>query len=241
MRASVIAAVLLCAAGTRAHADHQFHVEPTRVELSARAPAGALVISNGGTTSMRLQASVFRWYDDPDGTSRLAPAPEIVVRPSIFEVAAGQSRTLRVGTTAAPEPLERSYRVFVEELPDRRAQPAAQIQVLMRIGVPVFIAPHRAEVKLITAARIAGPRAQLTVRNEGTRRAKLAKVSVAAMRDGRERWRREATGWYVLARRERTFAIDLGADRCEPARDSLSVVLTDEDGVATTTSTPCVK
>ncbi|MBX3161088.1 MAG: molecular chaperone [Deltaproteobacteria bacterium] len=218
-----------------AAADRRFQVEPTRLSLSTEAPAGALVLANQGTEPLRLQVAAYRWSEDADGAMRLEPAPEIVVRPAIVEIEAGRARTLRVGTTATSGAVEGTYRVFVEELPDRRPRAASQVQVLTRIGVPVFVVPQRPSIRL--AARPDGP-GVIAVRNSGTAHVKLARVGLAAVRGSEARWRHEAAGWYVLPGAERRFRVDVGRDACE-ASDLLAITLVDEDGRSTTSSVPC--
>jgi fimbrial chaperone protein len=188
-------------------AEGRFQVDPTRIDLASAAPSGALTITNHGTTPLRLQAAAFRWTDDADGAMQLTPAPELVVRPALFEVQPGKARTLRVGTAQSPGTVEQSYRVFVEELPDRSATQTAGIHVLTRIGVPVFLAPRQPraalEVRVVTEAG----KTFVTVKNPGTIHVKLATVKLRA--DGGA-WERSAAGWYVLPGDHRRFAIEPG-------------------------------
>ena len=234
MRVSTLAMVLALCVSTRARADGQFQVEPTRVDLSTQAPAGAVVVTNHGTETLRLEAKAFRWTDDVDGSPMLTATSDVVIRPSIIEIPAGASRTLRVGTTAMSGASESSYRVFVEELPNPKAQKRGQITVLTRIGVPVFVAPVHAATVLVPSVAIDGDHAVVDVKNTGTQHAKLMKVKVSAMRDGRRTWQHETAGWYVLAGADRRFQVPLAKDGCA-AGDALVGEIQDEDGHAVTT------
>lgn len=226
-------ATLVLLAGTAA-AEGQFQVEPTRVDLSTKAPAGAVIVTNHGHTPLRLEAKAFRWTDDVDGAAQLTPATEIVIRPSLVEVPPGASKTLRVGTTALSAATEGTFRVFIEELPDPKAQKRGQITVLTRIGVPIFLAPQRGASQLASTVALDGDHAVVSVKNSGTAHVKLMGVKVTAMHAGARRWQHQAAGWYVLAGAERRFAVGLDQDHCA-AGDKLVGEVTDEDGHITTT------
>lgn len=240
-RTALVVIALVAGTVTAARAQNRFLVEPTRIDLSSAAPAGALSITNHGDAPLRVQLMAARWHDDIDGTPQIEPTKAILLRPSIVEIPAGKTRAIRIGTTIMSGPTEASFRVFIEELPDRQPTGGAQIRVLTRISVPVFIAPRSPSIKLSARATIAEGKVVVAVHNAGTKHVKLAKVQVGARRDGARRWVREATGWYVLAGSDRRFAIDLTGEGCAAA-DRLIVELTDEDGqVVTGAPAPCEK
>ena len=221
-----------------AHADNRFQVEPTRVDLSGQAPAGAVIVTNHGADPLRIQIDAMRWTDDVDGVQQLTETKDLVVRPSLVEIAPGKSKTIRIGTVTPQGEQEGSYRVFIAELPDHTKPQSAQIQVLTRLGVPVFIAPTKPSVTLVPKVSVAGGQATVVVANQGTRHVKLAKVRVVGVREGQQRWDHEGTGWYVLAGHDRRFVVDVGADDCR-AGDRTRIELIDEDGEARTQESPC--
>lgn len=232
-RALATSAALMCALVATARADGRFQVDPTVVELSSTARNGAVIVTNHGATALRLQATVFAWSEESDG-ARLQPTTDLVVRPALLEVPAGGSRTVRVGALVGARATEQSYRLFVEELPDRSAaQPG--IRVLTRIGVPVFIAPPDRRAALDLHPKLG----EVTVQNTGTVRVKLASLELRAMARGAARWTHSATGWYVLPGRERRFAIEVGKDACR-AGEQLVAIATDEGGASWTSApAPC--
>jgi fimbrial chaperone protein len=202
-----------------AFAEGKFQVDPTRVDLGAAAQTGAVHVTNHGTHPLRLQITAVAWTDDADGIMQLAPTTDIVVRPSLIEIAPGARNTLRVGVTISPRAAEQSYRLFVEELPDRRPKPAGRIDVLTRIGIPIFVAP-----RTIRDAIAVGAIGNLvTVANTGTTHVKLRTVRLAAHRDGKRRWQREVTGWYVLPSASRRFVV--AGTACEPGDELVTEVI----------------
>jgi len=231
MSVRIVAATLIALCGY-ARAESQFQVEPTRVDLSAAAPAGAIEITNRGTTVLRLQLSAQKWHDDKNGAMQLEPSNDVIVRPALVEIAPGRSRTIRVGTVASAAVVEGSYRVFAEELPDRGVHPSMQVQVRTRIGVPVFIAPKQRGKVALTEEVVLGTAsdAKVVVANAGTQHVKLTRVAVTARHQGAAVWRHEAAGWYVLSGAQREFSIALADDACKPG-DTIEVQAIDEDGL----------
>lgn len=233
------ALVILCAlaAATPARAEGRFQVEPTRVDLSSTAPSGAITVSNRGGGVLRLQATVYRWAQDADGGTQLTPAPEMVVRPALFEVQPGKARTVRVGTTATPAGVEQSYRVFVEELPDRTTAQTAGIHVLTRVGVPVFLAPREARVAIELLPATSNGKVAVVVKNPGTLHVKLAEVRLRAA-DGA--WQRSVAGWYVLPGDSRRFAVE-PAQPCSVGGRWVAEATSEDGGKWTSPPSPCEK
>jgi fimbrial chaperone protein len=194
-----------------AHADARFQVDPTKIELSKENRAQAFQITNHGTQPLRVQITANTWRDDADGAMILAPTSDIVIRPSLVVIDPGASRTVRVATTLDPPAREATYRVFVEELPDRGAATPGRIRVLARIGVPVFVAPAQPKVHVVP--RITAQHA-VEVQGLGTQHVKLSRVVLRAMTKETQRWQREVTGWYVLPQHRRVFQVPLDGVTC---------------------------
>lgn len=196
---------------TLAYADARFQVDPTKIELSKDRRAQSFQITNHGTQPLRVQITANTWFDDAAGAMVLAPTSDVVIRPSLVIVDPGASRTVRVATTVDTPVREGSYRVFVEELPDRGAATPGRIRVLARIGVPVFVAPARAEVEVVP--RVTAQHA-VEVEGLGTQHVKLARVVLRAFANDTQRWQREVTGWYVLPQHRRVFQLPLDGAIC---------------------------
>lgn len=208
--------------GGVAHADNRFQVEPTRVDLSAQSPAGALVVTNHGADPLRIQVEAMHWVDDADGNQQLTATKDIAIRPSLVEIPAGKSKTIRVGTLVGAADVEGSYRVFIEELPDHTRPQSAQIQVLTRLAVPVFTAAKVARVDL--GSKVVG--GAVVVENRGTQHVKLSKIRV---------FDKEIVGWYVLPGATRKFVVP--AAECRDGKAHVELV--DEDGGARANDAPC--
>jgi fimbrial chaperone protein len=198
MRAAVVLLVLGLA-GTAAAG--KFDVTPTTVDLAGTAATSTITVRNSHTETTRFQVVVYAWRQDADGEMILEETEHLVVFPTLFSLAPGQAKALRVGTTLPRAPREQSFRIFVEELPPE--QPAVgHIQVLARVGIPVFVAPIETRRDL----RVTTTSSDIVVQNAGTVRSRLVSLTVSARDAGdREQRRIELPVWYFLSGDRRVF------------------------------------
>lgn len=84
------------------------------------------------------------WQQDAHGKDRYQPADGLIYFPRALEIPPGEARIVRVGVRATPVAREEAYRLFIEQLPPASPEPppaGATLRVLLRVGVPVFVAP----------------------------------------------------------------------------------------------------
>ena len=166
----------------------------------------------------------------------LAPTREVAVFPPLLELAPGESRNLRVGTDAPAGPVERAWRLTVEELP-REDAPASgsRVRVLTRVGLPVFLAPAaepvaRGEVDFLERAN---GKVRFTVRNTGTVRLRPSAVTLSLVSaQGEKVFEKELESWYVLPRGERIYEVEPPSGACERAAE-MTVTVQLERGALT--------
>ncbi|MCC2658029.1 MAG: phytochrome sensor protein [Panacagrimonas sp.] len=160
-----------------------FTVSPIRLEMQAGARAISLQLGNGADRTKTVQVEAVRWTQ-VDGQDRYESAPELVINPPLFRVAPGAHQVVRAGFRGgAPDgAVERAYRLYLQELPDGDEPPTSQLRLLLRIGVPLFVAPH-APVKAVprwTLARGADGAVNVQLHNDGGRRLRIDALDVAA-------------------------------------------------------------
>jgi fimbrial chaperone protein len=161
------------------------------------------------------------WAQAEDGQLQLSPTEDVIVFPPIVSIAPGEERNLRVGTRAQAGAVEGSYRVFLEELPPPEGPgDRSQVKVLSRIGIPVFVAPLRPEVRAALAGlSLEKGRATFALRNSGTIRVRPSRVRLEGLGgDGKALFALDLDAWYVLAGGERRFEVPLPAGRCAEVR-----------------------
>jgi fimbrial chaperone protein len=214
---------------------------PILVELTTASRTALLSLRNAGASSMRYQVRAYGWTQQADGAMELAPSRELVLFPPLLELAPGESRNLRVGTEAPPAALERSWRIVVEELPVADTKQSTRVQVLTRVGIPVFLAPSRRSAAGEIAFLPAPPRRlRFTVRNTGTVRLRPSAVTLTVNGAGGEPLlARSLDPWYVLAGGERVYEVEVPEGACARAAETVATAALDSGPLEARASGAC--
>jgi fimbrial chaperone protein len=222
-RCSTVLALALALAALAAPAAEgsTFTVNPTRVTLSARTASALVSVRNDSDQPVRLELKLHAWTQAPDGQMQLAPTEDLVVFPTLVTLKPGEQRNIRIGATTAFADVEKTYRVFLEELPAATAgTPGAAVRMLTRVGIPVFLEPSKpaAHASLAGIGLSAGV-LHFRLRNDGNVyfvpddiRVRGYSATGAPVVD------KTAKGWYVLAGGVRDFALPFEAPGCAAVR-----------------------
>ena len=213
-----LASVCLSAAMPAAAATYS--VTPTRVVLTARTASTLLTITNDSAETLRLQVSVHAWQQSPAGEMQLTATEDVIAFPALFSLAAGESRKVRVAQTAGAGALEKSYRIYVEELAQTASVEQTAVRMLTRLGIPVFVQPERPRARAeLREVGIRGGRLAFTLANTGNVffipdavQVRAFTASGAAVED------QAPPAWYVLAGGSRAFAITYAPPACQRIR-----------------------
>lgn len=185
-----------------------FEVGPVLIELSSRHPVAVEGVRNDSDTPVTIQVSVTAW-DQSENADRYTPTRDLVATPPIFTVPPGGRQIVRVASRLPwPSQRERSYRMFLQQVPSgREPGQRAELQVLLRFGVPVFVEPSSRPVaaKLVWSARLVPHGLELTVDNAGTGHARIDAVTVA--QGTGQPLAKESAGLYVLPGRARSLTL----------------------------------
>ena len=144
------------------------------------------------------------WDEDSRTGMKLAPTEDIVVFPTVLELKAGDTRSLRLGAVVPFGPIEKTYRVFLEELPaPEKPQARSTVRVLTRVGIPVFLAPVKAlEDIRVSPVTLAKAGASVDVENTGNVHLRVDSVRVEGFGQGGAKvFEKQAQGWYMPRRR----------------------------------------
>ena len=120
----------------------QVSISPVVVEVDAPRRPVAITVTNSGERPIRLQAEVLLWRQT-DGVDQFEASDDLLVVPSIIEVPANSSQVIRVVLRSpSPSPVERSYRLVLENITEDRAEPGgASVSFKFTHNLPVMIAP----------------------------------------------------------------------------------------------------
>ena len=190
-----------------------FTVDPTQIFLRNRTGSVLLTLHNQSTDTLSFQLSVFAWTQSSTGEMQLQPTQDIVFFPPLLTLKPSETRRVRVGTATTFDAKEKSYRIFVEELPPADAPKG--VRVLTKMGIPIFLRP----VKEVATASLTDLRQQngqlkFTLSNEGTVHFVPRNIKVRGLAGSKTAFERELEGWYLLAGGRRDFETALPNDAC---------------------------
>lgn len=224
---AVVALVVTVIVSAPAAWGGSLQVAPVRIVLTPGRAVAAMTIGNADDAEVAVQAEVFAW-SQVDGKDVYEPTRDVLVNPTIFRLAAQAQQIVRVGLRVPAGERERSYRIFLQQLPRDRAVPAdgaagGQVQTLLRIGVPIFVPPKvvRREVQwrvergdatpvppstLTRNSQLPSPY-RLNFRNGGDEHIQLIQV---VLRHGNgDEFARKSLSHYVLAGQATALPMDL--------------------------------
>lgn len=214
----------------------QFTVQPTRLELGAPQRSGALTLRNESPAPLSFRIQGLRWTQDDNGQERYGEAPELVYFPRLLTLPPGEAAVIRVGVRQPPEDIERTYRLFIEELalPPQTALEGARVRVLMRFGAPVFVRAAVARRQLeLTDFDLQGPQVRWSVRNQGTGHELFKAVTLRGIgASGTEVFRQDLLAErYLLAGALRRFEATVPAELCGQFARLALVITTEQSEV----------
>jgi fimbrial chaperone protein len=219
-----------------------YTVNPTRVYLSASSASALMTLKNESDAPLRMQIKAQRWEQTRAGEMQLTPTEDLIVFPTLVTLNPGEARKVRVATAAGFGAVERSYRLYVEELPPASGASAEgpSVRILTRMGIPVFLQPGK-------------PQATATLRDVGMSQGKVAfelantgnthyfpdSITVRGFTaSGQPVSEWPLNGWYVLAGGARAFALELERPACEKVRSLLIEVTIGETTIRSPLTTP---
>ena len=162
----------------------QVHVRPVNVQVMAPAAASRLTLKNLGRAPITAQVRVFRWIQK-DGRDQLLPTREVVASPPLLRLRPGRENVVRIVRTVKRAVRgEESYRLIVDEIPDRRKVKQGVV-FAVRYSIPVFFTARNAKPpKLSWQAQKKGRRLIIRVRNLGDKHARLSDMTISAAGGG---------------------------------------------------------
>jgi len=185
-----------------------FQVQPTTMDLGARVKSGAFSVINNGNEKIDFQVSVQEWNQDEKGKDVLADTKEIVFFPKVMSVEANSQRAIRIGLKTPPSAREKTYRLFVQEIPtakkatdvEGKKDIKAGVTIAFRFSMPIFIKPLKPrESCVFDSIEMSKGAVKAIVKNTGNVHVKLRAVKFSGKAaDGKELFSKEVAGWYIL-------------------------------------------
>jgi fimbrial chaperone protein len=204
-----LAACVLALFSTLSYAG-SLRVGPTLVRLDSRHRVVALRVTNNNTVATPIEVQVMKWRQE-NNDDDYAATSELIVTPPIFELAPGETQIVRVGLRTAKSELlasavEGSFRVFVSELPIEHNKLEPRTQMVLRVGIPVFVqavSDEQAELRW-QLTPVSENDWRLEVRNSGTTHVHILSVGISSRS---VKLATDLNGLYVLPGARRAWTV----------------------------------
>jgi fimbrial chaperone protein len=182
----------------------EFVVSPVGLDLGGTARSGAITIRNDGKDKLGFELEAMEWRQDAEGKDQYVPTNELVFYPKVMAVEPGQEGLVRVGIRTPLVQTEKTYRLFIQELPGNAkaaASSTAQVNFLIRFGAPIFVGPVKPQDSLtVDSLAVAKGVVSVSTHNTGNRHQVMQGVSLKGVdRTGNEVWSLTLADRYLLA------------------------------------------
>ncbi len=200
-------------------------VSPVTIDLPPGATSSVFTLETAKPEGVAVQARVFRW-SKAAGVDKLERTNDVVISPPVLTVRAGSPSTLRlvrVAKTAVSG--EETYRVIIDEIPDRKNLQGGTVVLAIHQSFPVFFGGADARPGQIAwKASQRGRKLFVEATNSGQKRIKVSKLTVT---DGKNHdvLKIEGLAGYVLG--GQTAAWELSES---PGLNSVSIKAESEAG-----------
>jgi len=224
----------------------EWKVTPIRIELDKNAKSGVVTIVNEGTEKLNVQMKAFEWTQDAEGKDVYTETEDIIFFPKIMTIEKQEERILRAGIKIPAVAKEKTYRLFVEEIPEPKKSEGVNIAIAIRFGVPIFVKPLKVEAKgEVQKVELSKAVVSAIVKNTGNVHFMINSVSVRGKNDkGEEIFVKDINGWYLLSDVSRIYSAEVPQEICKDVSTIDVQVVTDKlnlSGKADVDKTMCNK
>jgi len=209
------------------------NVSPVTISLKPDDAKALLTLRNDGPEAVRYQLQANTWGEDKTAGMKLSPTEDVIFFPQLLTLKPGEAHNVRIGVAVPFGAIEKTYRIFVEELPpaEKASQSRTTVRVLTRVGIPIFVQPVKTlDTHELSPIALANGTASLTLRNTGNVHMRVETVVMEGLDAGGARvFQREAQGWYLLAGGEKTYQLEVPKDGCAKVRKLTATIKRDRE------------
>ncbi|HKZ56987.1 MAG TPA: fimbria/pilus periplasmic chaperone [Thermodesulfovibrionales bacterium] len=195
----------------------EWRVAPIRLDFDQGTKSGVITVSNDSSEKVHLQIKAAEWIQDAEGKDKYSDTSDLVYFPKIMILDKNEEKVLRTGIKASSVEKEKTYRLFIEEIPQPSKAEGASVAVAIRFGVPIFIKPEKEEVRgAIEKIEMSKGVLKAVVKNSGNVHLMIVSINIKGNnKEGNEVYSKELSGWYLLNGSSRTYSTDIPQDKCK--------------------------
>src|SRR4030043_1703790 len=195
----------------------EFRVTPIRLVFAGGTKSGVVTIVNEGGDKLNVQMKAFEWTQNADGKDQYTETNDIIFFPRIMALEKNEEKILRAGIKIPATMREKTYRLFIEEIPEPKKAEGVNVAIAIRFGVPIFVKPLKEEVKgEIEKVDLSKGILNALVKNMGNSHFIINSVDIKGKNvKGEETFSKELSGWYLLSGVSRRYTITIPQEVCK--------------------------
>ena len=194
----------------------EWRVTPIRLDLGKDAKNSAVTVFNESEERLQVQMDAMEWTQDAEGKDRYKETRDILFFPRIMIFDRKGEKILRAGIKIPAIEKEKTYRLFIEEIPGPGKAQGANIAIAIRFGVPVFVLPLKEDLRgEVMGIGMSAGTLRVPVRNSGNVHFLIQGIRIHGKNlKGAVIFSKELNGWYLLPGASRSYTADVPADVC---------------------------
>lgn len=193
-----------------------FSINPIRIFFEGGKKTDIITVKNESPRSVALQVNAAAWTQDEKGDNVYLPTEDILFFPKLMEINAGEEKIIRIGNNVSRSDEEKTYRLFIEEIPDNSTEETTWVKILMKVGIPIFILPLKTAASgVIEKFELSKSGLSLGVKNDGNVHFIIRSIEVTGKDGaGKEVYAVEEAGGYLHHGRSKRFIFEIPEDVC---------------------------
>lgn len=193
-----------------------WRVAPIKVYFDTRTRSEVVTVTNDGAQPLALEINAVEWTQGPDGQDIYQPASDLVFFPRQLVIEPKQERVIRTGIKVPAVSREKTYRLFIKEVPDRSQQAPNTVAIAIQFGVPIFAKPVQEEIAgAVTVANVDNGTFSARIENQGNSHFRVSTIALQGTNAAGEiLYQEELSGWYLLGGSTRTVTAPIAHEIC---------------------------
>ena len=181
-----------------------------------------------------MQLRAYKWTQDEKGENLYDPTKDIILFPKITIIKKEEEKIIRLGTRITPGEYEKTYRLYIEEIPVQKETETIAVRMILKMGVPIFIKPLKTEPKgSIEKIKLEKGKLALSLNNSGNVHFIVRSITLRGNNaSGKEVFKTERAGGYVLSKGVKGFTFDIPVEDCLQIKNLEIAVDTDRTSMA---------
>ena len=197
----------------------KLRVLPIKLFFDQSNKADTITLVNDGEGDLKVQMRLFEWTQNELGEDKYVESSDLIFFPRITVIEPQQRKVVRVGPKELNNDLEKTYRLYIDEIPDRKKKEKEGISIgfSIRFALPIFIKAAKESVSgEIEKVYIDKEKINVTIKNTGNTHFRIKEVAIRGEnKNGDEVYSSSIDGWYLLNNVSKTFSAEISNIECK--------------------------